>query len=844
MLSLPSPAFLRPLLIAGLLILCCATAWTAPDAAPLRLLLVGLDGADWQIAEPLVAAGKLPNLARLRSGGAWGDLRSATPMLSPLLWTSIATGKPPDKHGIIDFLVIEPRTGQKVPISSTFRKTRALWNIYSDAGRTVDFVAWWATWPAETVRGHMISERLAYSLFGYRPGAGDSQGLVYPPAYLDDIASLRVDESAIRLEDLARFGRFTQADLDAARAKLKGDPAQAYADPINHLTRILASTRTYHAIALKLLREGPADLTSVYYQGIDEVCHRFAQYIAPRPSWVDPGLFEKYRDVVPRFYEYQDELLGELLKAAGPAMTVMLISDHGFLNGSDRPGFPPDIELKAGEWHRQYGVLVMKGPGVRPGRLDTSSIYDITPTLLYLSGLPVAADMTGRPLLDAVAPEFRAKTSLTTVPSYEDAGGRRAGSEAAVGTSSELNEEMLAKLRSLGYISGSDGGAPVLGQETPATLTNMLNMASLEIQKGDFVRAEEILRSILQRKPDHANTHSALSEVLERQGRLEESLAEARTALNQVDEPAERLVERFARLSRRLRVLDDARSYFLRAIQLKPGRAEPWLGLGLAQSYSGDLKGAQQSLTRALEMNPKSTAAVTGLFNVYERGGRAPETLAAIEKSVAANPDSAAHHTLLGLIYMNSRDAERALSELKRALQLDPERDATIAALGDLMLNSGRVEEARRLLEQAISRKGDQVEVRMALGRTYAKLGRMGEASRQMSEAARLDPDNASAHAQVGMLLMMQGQPLKAAPILERALDLEPSLYELHLHLAIVYHDQKRSADCERHLKAAIEQRPRDPEPHRLLASLYEETGRQEESARELALVEEITKGP
>src|SRR5262249_43646519 len=161
----------------------------------------------------------------------------------------------PDQHGIIDFLVIDPRTGQKVPISSVFRKTKALWNIYSDAGRTADFIAWWATWPAESINGHMVSERLAYSLFGFRSRAEDTAGLVSPPSFLDEIAPLRVDESAITLEDLRRFASITAADLAAARAKLTGDPAQAYADPINHLTRILTSTRTYHAIALKLLRE-------------------------------------------------------------------------------------------------------------------------------------------------------------------------------------------------------------------------------------------------------------------------------------------------------------------------------------------------------------------------------------------------------------------------------------------------------------------------------------------------------------------------------------------------------------------------------------------------------------
>ncbi len=155
------------------------TARTAQSTG-VRLLVVGLDGADWRIAGPLIAAGRMPNLARLRREGSWCDLRSITPTLSPLLWTSIATGKPPDQHGIVDFLVRDRRTGQKVPIASTFRKTKALWNIYSDAGRTADFIVWWATWPAETINGHMVSDRFAYSLFGYRSRPEDSVALVHP----------------------------------------------------------------------------------------------------------------------------------------------------------------------------------------------------------------------------------------------------------------------------------------------------------------------------------------------------------------------------------------------------------------------------------------------------------------------------------------------------------------------------------------------------------------------------------------------------------------------------------------------------------------------------------------
>ena len=342
----------RTLVTLVALVAAMGTLWDAPTLAAgqppqastgLRLLLIGIDGADWQIADPLIQQGRLPNLAQLKKTGAWASLRSTTPMLSPLLWNSMATGRTPIEHGIIDFLVKDPQTGRRVPISSAHRKTKALWNIYSEAGLTSDFIAWWATWPAESIHGHMISDRLDYSLFGFRSTQQDLPGLVSPPEYLATTRSLRVTQDAITLLDLQRFAPFTASDMAAARARITEDPAQAFADPLNHLVRVLASTRTYHAIALDLLARKEQDVLSIYYQGIDEICHRYAHFITPRLDWVDLEDFEKFHDVVARYYEYQDALIGELLKASGKDMTVMVVSDHGFLNGSDRPEYSPNL---------------------------------------------------------------------------------------------------------------------------------------------------------------------------------------------------------------------------------------------------------------------------------------------------------------------------------------------------------------------------------------------------------------------------------------------------------------------------------------------------------------------
>ena len=114
-----------------------------------RVLVVGWDAADWKIIDPLLAAGKMGNLKRLMDGGVRADLRSLDPKLSPLLWTSIATGKTADKHGILNFIEPEPSGAGFRPSCSTTRKTKALWNILTQSGMRTNVVSWYASHPAE-----------------------------------------------------------------------------------------------------------------------------------------------------------------------------------------------------------------------------------------------------------------------------------------------------------------------------------------------------------------------------------------------------------------------------------------------------------------------------------------------------------------------------------------------------------------------------------------------------------------------------------------------------------------------------------------------------------------------
>src|SRR5437867_3646754 len=157
-----------------------------------RVLVLGLDGMDPQVVDLLMAEDKMPNFAKLRQEGAYGRLGSSPPLLSPIIWTTIATGKPPEQHGIGHFVAVNDKTGEQLPVTSEMRRVRAIWNIASDAGRRVGVVGCWATWPAETVRGTIVSDHTCYHcLFAAGvTGGTNTLGIVSPPELEREVAHL------------------------------------------------------------------------------------------------------------------------------------------------------------------------------------------------------------------------------------------------------------------------------------------------------------------------------------------------------------------------------------------------------------------------------------------------------------------------------------------------------------------------------------------------------------------------------------------------------------------------------------------------------------------------------
>ena len=147
----PSVRSVRPHRLASFALVVIAAAGCGAEeaarAADTRAVVIGIDGADWKVIDALAAQGQMPNLTRLRERGVWGPIETLNDIaLSPVIWTSVATGKTAAKHGITWFMVDQP-DGTRVPVRSHNRKAKAIWNILAESELVAGVLGWWATYP-------------------------------------------------------------------------------------------------------------------------------------------------------------------------------------------------------------------------------------------------------------------------------------------------------------------------------------------------------------------------------------------------------------------------------------------------------------------------------------------------------------------------------------------------------------------------------------------------------------------------------------------------------------------------------------------------------------------------
>ncbi len=521
----PLRPFLTYLLLAGLALYGCQRPTKV--ASPHPLLVIGIDGGEWKVIERLWKIGDLPNLHALADRGVRTHLKTAYNS-SPVIWTTIATGVVPKRHGITDFVVPTPKGD--LPVSSVLRKVPAIWNMTTTGRRKTAVLGWWASWPAEPIRGVLVSDRILLDL----------PDRVSPP------------------EVLARF--------EAARKLAEKEPSLFGLDEESE-----RRDRSMSYFARGLLKEGDFDLFLLYFRSTDVVSHRAWKYFEPEAfAPIDPAEVAANRERVPNVYRAVDVEIGKLLEIA-PDANVLVISDHGFhatareeetkvlldldavlerlgylkhvgaaidfaqtqvfshassnfrqarfvrfalvgrekggtvepkertavrsrltedlgrvtyeggepvffvrdarpkeiaegadfVIGVSRVGATETLLVAGTPWKgavsgidrisgthttTTHGILIAAGPDIDP-KADLSGIdvHDITPTLLYGLGLPVAEDFDGEAYPQLFREGFRKNHPMRKIKSW---GVRTSES----GQSSKADDQLLDDLRSLGYI--------------------------------------------------------------------------------------------------------------------------------------------------------------------------------------------------------------------------------------------------------------------------------------------------------------------------------------------------------------------------------------------------------
>lgn len=315
----------------------CFTLIGCSGPRPLKIVILGLDAANWNSLDPLMEADRLPNLSRLRHSGAFGPLQTFIPTASPAIWTTIATGQSPDKHGI-KFRVLQlAERGREqelmAAISSDERKVKALWNMFSDFGLKSAFIRWWATWPAEKMYGVMISDKLHEPRLKRTTFPLDlrktlsEEGLLKP--------RLPPDEEQW-VKDLQNRFRTWRKQVEEGRTKWTGSAPdmtlyfQDLEEKLQAYRRIMAQDYQTELITHYLLDTDPElNVLAPYFWYMDICQHVFWKYWRPEGYDLDSRELELFGELVPHYYEFIDGVVGRILKHAGSQAMVVVVSDHG-----------------------------------------------------------------------------------------------------------------------------------------------------------------------------------------------------------------------------------------------------------------------------------------------------------------------------------------------------------------------------------------------------------------------------------------------------------------------------------------------------------------------------------
>jgi predicted AlkP superfamily phosphohydrolase/phosphomutase len=262
-----------------------------------KLLVIGLDGASFNVLDPLIEKGYLPNIASLIAGGSRADLETTFPPITAVAWSSFMTGKNPGKHGIFEFVRRDHHSKRELAVNASFRHGRAIWDVLSDAGKRVIVHNFPCTYPPHEINGLMIAD------FMTPRGRRD---FTYPASLLEEIEG--------------EFGSY--------RLHLSQTYAEGNVDGV--LDELFDELNYKAKVAEHLMTRYDWDGFFQYFWGTDRIQHELWHIIDEAHPRHNKAEATVYRDRVYQYFRRVDEIVGRLIELAGEDPLVLIASDHGF----------------------------------------------------------------------------------------------------------------------------------------------------------------------------------------------------------------------------------------------------------------------------------------------------------------------------------------------------------------------------------------------------------------------------------------------------------------------------------------------------------------------------------
>ena len=404
-----------------------------------KVLLIGWDAADWKVINPLLDSGQMPALQKIVENGTIGNIMTLEPPLSPMLWTSIATGKTADKHGILGFVEPDIDNGGIKYIEVTSRKSRELWNIFHNQGLKSNVINWWPSYPVEPINGvYVANSFLRFSEDPEKPLAL-LKNTIYPEEYYKHLPRFKVHPSELTEQHIQPFiPNYKKLDVKNSIH-------------ISGVLKELANTSTIQAVTTYLMEETEWDFTAVYFDSIDHLCHGFMKYHPPQLKGILDVDFDLFKHVINSTYKFYDMMLERLMELAGEDTTVIIVSDHGFKSDHTRMVEIPDMPSSPAFDHRNFGILCFYGPNVKKDeRVYGATLLDVAPTILSIMDLPIAKDMDGKVLSNC----FKNVNEAKFIDSWEDIDGDFGEHKEKISTEDLFaSAEALQQLIDLGYVA-------------------------------------------------------------------------------------------------------------------------------------------------------------------------------------------------------------------------------------------------------------------------------------------------------------------------------------------------------------------------------------------------------